>query len=304
MSGFRFIPFSFLRGNRFRIPGISWSLLLALLLVSGCDLDWGQFFFHPTIADRMRENLSGELSAPGPVAVNPDSFRFAMFGDPQVRSDGTSLVGRFRTDAAAMSIDFFCVLGDLTNDGTAAEQALAKAQFDSVGRPYYCTLGNHDLYQAGGWDWFKTTFGPSCYTVVIGDRVKLLFLDTADGMLGRAQFDWLESELAGDSGLVKVICTHFSVYDGEKPIMFRLPSTEERAKLISLLTRYGVRAMVSGHLHGYRHTRINETDYFISAMPPEGMDYGNPGFVLFTWAHDSLSWERHEYELGVSPASP
>jgi 3',5'-cyclic AMP phosphodiesterase CpdA len=279
------------------------ALLLAALGVGGCDLDWGQFFFHPTVADRMRENLSGELQAPGPVAVDPDSFRFAMFGDPQVLADGTSLLGRFRADAAAKGINFFCVLGDLTNDGTEAEQGFAKAQFDSVGRPYYCALGNHDLYQAGGWKWFKTTFGPSCYTVVIGDRLKLLFLDTADGLLGQAQFDWLETELKQAEGLVPVVCTHFSPYAGTDPIMFRLPGTEERAKLISLLTRYGVRAMVSGHLHGYRHTRINETDYFISAMPPEGMDYGNPGYVLFTWAHDSLSWERCEYDLGTGSAS-
>ena len=276
-------------------------LLLWLLAVSGCDLDWGQFFFHPTIADRMLDNA--ELTSPGPVPVNPDSFRFAMFGDPQVRADGTSLLGRFRADAVTKGIDFFCVLGDLTNDGTEEEQGFAKAQFDSVGRPYYCALGNHDLYQAGGWEWFKATFGPSCYTVVIGNRVKLLFLDTADGLLGQVQFDWLETELGRGQGLVQIVCTHFGVYAGAAPIMFRMPSTEERAKLISLLTRYGVRAMVSGHLHGYRHTRINETDYFISAMPPEGMDYGNPGYVLFTWANDSLSWERVEYELEAGSAA-
>ena len=275
------------------------SLLLALLAVSGCDLDWGQFFFHPTIADRMRDNLSGELQAPAPVAVNPDSFRFAMFGDAHVRTDGSSLLGWFRQDAVARGIDFFCVLGDLTNDATAEEQVFAKAQLDSVGRPYYCTLGNHDLYQAGGWEWFKATFGPSCYTVVIGNRVKLLFIDTAEGMLGQQQFDWLEAELGRGQGLEQIVCTHFAVYDGTAPIMFRVPSTEERAKLIGLLRRYGVHSMVSGHLHGWRHARIEGTNYFISAMPSEGMDYGNPGYVLFSWAHDSLSWERYEHELGA-----
>jgi len=269
--------------------------VLVALLASGCDLDVGQFFFHPTVQERMRDNLSGQLQAPGPVVVDPDSFRFAMFGDPQVREDGTSLLGRFRRDAADKGIDFFCVLGDLTNDGTEAEQGFAKAQFDSVGRPYYCALGNHDLYQAGGWDWFKTTFGPSCYSVVIGDRLKLLFLDTADGLLGQAQFDWLESELKQGDSLVKIVATHFGLYAGAEPIMFRLPGTEERAKLISLLSKHGVHSMVSGHLHGWRHTVINGTNHFISGMPPEGMDYGNPGYVLFTWAHDSLGWERDEF---------
>jgi len=34
------------------------------------------------------------------------------------------------------------------------------------------------------------------------------------------------------------------------------------------------------------------------AMAPDGvgLDYGNPGFLLFTFAHDSLSWEFVEIE--------
>jgi 3',5'-cyclic AMP phosphodiesterase CpdA len=285
--------------SRRRLAG---ALLLAALLVGGCDLDWGQFFFHPTIADRMHDNAG--LTPAEAVAVNPDSFRFAMFGDVHVRADGSSLLGWFRQDAVPRNLDFFCVLGDLTNDATAEEQVFAKAQLDSVGLPYYCTLGNHDLYQAGGWEWFKSTFGPSSYTVVIGNRVKLLFLDSAEGRLGEQQFDWLETELDRGQGLVQIVCTHFAVYAGTAPIMFRLASTQERARLISLLRRYGVHSMVSGHLHGWRHARIEGTNYFISAMPLEDlMDYGKPGYVLFTWAHDSLSWERHEHELPASPAS-
>jgi len=287
------------------MPSRRAALLAAAILLAVCACEWDLWAIatRPGVEDRVQENIDGNPPAPGPVAVDPDSFRFAVFGDPQVRHDYQTRLGRFKQEVADRGIDFFCVLGDLTNDGTKAEQGFAEAQFDSVGRPYYCALGNHDLYQAGGWEWFKTTFGPSCYTVVIGDRVKLLFLDTADGLLGQVQFDWLETELGRGQGLVQIVCTHFGVYAGTAPIMFRMPSTEERAKLISLLTRYGVRAMVSGHLHGYRHTQINETDYFISAMPPEGMDYGNPGYVLFTWAHDSLSWERFEYELETGSAA-
>jgi len=168
-----------------------------------------------------------------------------------------------------------------------------------VGVPYYCTVGNHDFYQAGGWDWFKATFGPSCYPLVIGDRIKLLFLDSAEGMLGQLQFDWLESELKKDS-LIKIVATHYPLYDGERPIMYRLPSTEERYKLINLLERYHVQSIVGGHIHGYRHTLISGTNHFISGMPPSGMDYGNPSFLVFTWAHDSLSWERVEYQLDTN----
>jgi hypothetical protein len=31
-------------------------------------------------------------------------------------------------------------------------------------------------------------------------------------------------------------------------------------------------------------------------MAPGKLDYGNPGYLLFTFAHDSLSWEFIEIE--------
>ena len=129
--------------------------LLTILLLCACQWDVTQFIAHPTVEDRMRENLSGALHAPGPTPVNPDSFRFAIFGDPQIGADGASQLGRFRQDVARLGIDFFCVAGDLTEDATAAEHARLKAQLDSVGVPCYCTVGNHHFYQSGAWNWFN-----------------------------------------------------------------------------------------------------------------------------------------------------
>ena len=141
-----------------------------------------------------------------------------------------------------------------------------------------------------------TSPGPSCFPVVIADRIKLIFLDTADGTIGPTQFDWFETELQ-DSACIKLVLTHFPVFDGEKPIMWRMASAAERAKLQSLLEKYAVYAWCAGHIHGLRHTQVGAVHHLTcGAMAPGVLDYGNPGYLLFTFAHDSLSWKFVEID--------
>jgi 3',5'-cyclic AMP phosphodiesterase CpdA len=254
------------------------------------------------VAERVHESLSGQLPAPVPPEVNPDSFRFAMFGDPQIKTDSLTYLPDFRQGIAANGIKFFCVLGDLTEDALATERGELLAQLDSVGLPYYCTIGNHDLYQADGWEWFKSTFGPSCYAIVVAGELRLIFLDTAEGTLGQEQFDWLERELADSAGLTTIVATHYPIYDGAQPIMYRISGSEERYKLLSLLAQYHVHYYVAGHIHGWRYFQIDRLNHFVASLPTGTMDYGKPSYLIFTWAHDSLSWEHVEFD--GPPAKP
>jgi hypothetical protein len=89
---------------------------------------------------------------------------------------------------------------------------------------------------------------------------------------------------------VKIVFSHYSLYDGTNPIMWRFASGPERYKLQYYLYTFGVKALVGGHLHGWRHTTIDGVEHFINAMAPS-MDYDVPGFLIFTFANDSLSWE-------------
>ena len=269
---------------------------ILLLAVCSCKWDVWAIVSRPPVEQRVRDNLSGVPPAPGPVAVNPDSFRFAVFGDPQIEHDYQTSLGRFGQEVAVRGIDFFCVLGDLTDDATADEIDSIKTQLERVGIPYYATIGNHDLLQEDGWERFRENYGPSCFPVVIADRIKLIFLDTADGTLGPTQFDWLESELA-DERFAKIALTHYPVFDGEKPIMWRLASDAERAKVQSLLDKYGAYAWCAGHIHGLREAQVGSVRYLTcGAMAPGTLDYGNPGYLLFTFAHDSLSWQQVVFE--------
>lgn len=270
-------------------------LLIGLLALGGCDWDVTQFILYPSVEQRVQESLG--LPAPGPPVVNPDSFRFALFGDPQVRADLVHRLGRFTADVADSGIAFFGVLGDLTHDATEIEVHTIRAAFDSTGIPCYTTIGNHDLFQAESWERCKDVFGPATYSVVVADRLKLIFLDTASGTIGPTQFDWLETELDDNGRHLKIVCTHYPLYDGSTPIAWRLGSTAERARLQSLLRDYRAWGYVSGHIHGWRHTEVAGVNHFIcGTMSAHPLDYGEPGYLLLTFAHDSLAWRKVDFE--------
>lgn len=268
-------------------------LVATLLLVAGCRYDIWQFVAHPTVDTRVAESIADTVPAP---AVDPDSFRFAVVSDLHFGSDYPVRFPEFSAAVPGLGLSFICVLGDVADHGLPEEYDLARATLDSTGLPCLATIGNHDLYQAAGWQDFQTTFGPSCCAVVVGNKLKLIFMDTADGLVGQRQFDWLEEQLNDDNRTVKMVLTHFPSYDGTDPIMWRLASGQERYKLQYFLETFGVKAYVAGHIHGWRHTVIGNVEHFISALSPDGMDYGTPGYMVFTFAHDSLSWERIEVQ--------
>lgn len=272
--------------------------LLALFFVA-CEWDARQFVSRTAVEERVKENLEGTMPAPGPVAVDPDSFTFGLFGDPQVHADLENRLSEFAGYARDNGLDFFCALGDLAHDATEAEVAAAKAAFDSVGIPYYVAIGNHDLYHRDGWQRFKTAWGRSTYSVIIAGKLKLIFLDTADGMLGDTQFDWLEEQLADSLPRHKIVCTHFPIYSGERPLWGRLARADERYRLVSLLHERGVAAWCSGHIHAWRYDRIESLDHFVVGTMParlEYFDYGVPGYLQFSLVRDTLRWQRVEFD--------
>lgn len=268
-----------------------------LLLLSSCYWDLGQVLFHPDIETRALESL--RLPPPEPPQVNPDSFLFAIFSDLHTGSGARDFLPEYRRHAESLGIAFCCIAGDLTENAFLSEFQTCRRRLDSLGT-WFVTIGNHDLYQAGAWQDFKEYFGPSCYLVTVAGRLRLIFLDTGEGRLGARQFNWLERQLAdtlwySSSPNWTIVITHFPLYDGKAPGIYRLASAAERAKLQSLLQRHRVYALVSGHIHGWRHTLVDSVNHFIIGTITDHLDYGKPGYILFRVVRDSLYWEHIEF---------
>lgn len=256
-----------------------------LFLLIGCAADLKEAFFHPDVEQRAKE--SSTLTVPPPVLVG-DTFKFAVFGDVHIGKKAGCYLEQFQRDVDSLGIEFYCVLGDITEHGAEAEYDSAQRVLNSIGR-FYLTIGNHDLYHASGWEDFKRYFGPATYAVRAGTRLKLVFFDTAEGEVGKTQFNWLEEVLADSTG-VKLVFTHFPLYDGATPGIFRLASSAERAKLQSLLMKHRVYAYCSGHIHGWRSTIINGVNHFIVGTMSSSLDFGEPGYLLFEVRGEKISY--------------
>lgn len=271
---------------------IVWPLIA--LALSHCGKNLKQVFFHPDVETRLHDSINGGLPIPtSTITPSTTSFNFAAFSDIQMPSSEKTMFDHFVPDVADKNISFFFVAGDLTEDGTPAEMTHVKEVLDTAGIPYFVTLGNHDLFQApdqGGWGAYKSTFGPGTYSVQIGSEVRLVFLDTGSGEIGSSQFKWLEDQL---SVFVKytIVSTHYPIYEGQAPWIFRLESYQERYRLTALLNKYNVYAFVAGHLHGYEYAKVGNVEHFIvGSMYPFALDLGNHGYLLFSYNNGSMSF--------------
>jgi hypothetical protein len=127
--------------------------------------------------------------------------------------------------------------------------------------------------------------------VTLAGIVRFIFLDTASGDVGDSQFKWLETQLQTKIPYT-FVCSHYPIYGGEVPSIYRLESYEERYHLASLLDKYRVYAYVGGHLHGFVHARIDQMEEFVvGAMYPHALDVGDHGYVLFTYDGHALTWQ-------------
>ncbi len=260
-------------------------ILLALLFIR-CELDLRQIILCPDVETRVEQS---QQLAPPSITVFSDTFQFAVFADLHIGKQSGGYLDRFQRAVESLGISFFCVAGDLTDHGMDSEYDSVKLLLRAIG-PHLVTLGNHDLYRPNSWEKFKECFGPSCYSVTLSPRLRLIFLDTGEGRLGENQFTWLNEELQ-KSERIKIIITHFPIYDDETPTIFRLGSDAERARLLGLLARYQVYAYCAGHIHGYRHQLLGKTNHFTCGTISGALDFGKPGFLLFKVQGDSIGYQ-------------
>ncbi len=268
--------------------------LLLVVLFTGCEVEPLEVIFHPSVETRVRESLN--LPSPDSLRGLSLPFRFAVFADVHIGEEGGCYLNQFARAVDSLNIDFFCVGGDLTHYGSIVEYDSVATLFRAI-TPFFVTLGNHDLYSSGSWQKFKEIFGPSCYAIKVANSLKLIFLDTGEGRLGANQFAFLERELADSNG-IRIVITHFPLYDDETPSIFRLASNAERARLQSLLQRYRVFAICSGHIHGFRHYEIGGVHHFTIGTMSRKLDFGEPGFLLFECATDTIKWQFVRFGAG------
>jgi 3',5'-cyclic AMP phosphodiesterase CpdA len=260
-------------------------MLIRILLGSGflcaailacTNLNFGQ------TAQRFSDNMGGQIAGfANPTVGSPSSFSFSAMGYTHIGSSGGTVMQRALQQSKSDGDAFAVVAGDLTNTGIDSELATWRTQVAAVALPVFPAIGNHDIF-FGGWNRYKSIIGRSIYSFDAGD-VHFTVLDSANGTFGEDQLHWLEDDLRATRKPLKAIMMHFPIYIGEFSSLYKISSDEEVTIFKSLMYKYGVQLVISGHYHGHGESVVGGTKYLVTGQCNSILDIANrTGYVKIT----------------------
>ncbi|HMV84063.1 MAG TPA: metallophosphoesterase [Blastocatellia bacterium] len=220
----------------------------------------------------MAAATAGAVIRPVPVfgASATKKLRFALLGDWGTGDNACAgIANQMYQTHLASALDFVIAAGDnLYPDGGGRhlvkkfEQPFAGLLKERVN--FYAVLGNHDV-RDGRQDqcqYPQFNMGGQCYyTLKKGDGLAEFFmLDSTD--FTRNQAAWVETALRESTAKWKIAVFHHPIYSSADT---HGSSTGLRKVLEPLFTRYGVRAVFSGHDHIYERTKPQQgIQYFVA----------------------------------------
>ena len=271
----------------------------------------------------------GRAQSPGTA---PADRRFALVSDPHVsvdpaHADYLANFERVIDDVNAAKVEAVLVAGDLTQSGDAASIALFTEKVKRLNAPACWVPGNHDLgdkpmpgRKSGQTiervERYEKALGPAFYAadVVPGVRVVAIAssLLTSGLPAEAAQWSMLERELAPRSPAdqdrpLMFLLTHyppFVVDPNEADEYFNI-NGPARSRLIALIARSNVTAVLSGHLHRPLGTMIGRVPDVGAPAVSFGLPKGKQdvGWTLVTLHADGrVDAEQHPIVAAPAPA--
>jgi predicted MPP superfamily phosphohydrolase len=216
-------------------------------------------------------------------------FRFIFasdvhYGESGNKIDSTTLANVLNEwKTKVFSWDFVVLAGDLTNDGDIGHMESLKNALDSLHKPYYTIIGNHDITTDTAENGIKnyiSVFGRNRLTYLIMHKnVGLIFLDLSNGGKATVTVEvstklWLKKILANFPHKMPIIVfSHFPLHP-ETPRFAVMNSGE----LFQYLDKRNVLAYLSGHYHGQWFGLRNKIPFFtnVRLLPNVGPDHPYP----------------------------
>jgi hypothetical protein len=169
-----------------------------------------------------------EVRAVQVVAQYGDPFYFVVLGDPQAATNvpGQPTFSQMVDEINLINPAFVLVVGDLIENGTAAEFDAYQAAINRLQVPSYAIAGNHDLADSAGsmgqtqaWGLWKKYFGRRYYSFDFGSyhvtgldnaMIHIINPDVVDvGGYFADQVAWAQSDLAAhQSSLLRFLFLH------------------------------------------------------------------------------------------------
>lgn len=187
-------------------------------------------------------------------AANAFAWSFAVCGDSRDDKDG--IFPQILAAVEHSDMEFLLHTGDMVNKDAPREWETYLEATARFRKPLRAVIGNHELYGGGTPGKFAERFGlPGASYSFTHKDAHFAIVDNAKGTFTDNALAWLDRDLAahpkGKGGITTlVVAMHIPPgFEGVRPHGTRYDYEERSAKLLAILTRHGVDAVLSGHEH-------------------------------------------------------
>lgn len=182
------------------------------------------------------------------------AWSFAFTSDSH--NDNTGLFGRILAAVDNSRMEFLIHGGDMVNRDTPEEWERFRRATADFGKPFYPVIGNHDRNGERSVGRFAKRFGlPGAFYSFARRDARIWVVDNSSGSLPEALLSRLDRELSahpkGKDGVSHlIVAMHIPPANGElAPHGTRRGYVEESRRLMGILTKHGVDAVLCGHEH-------------------------------------------------------
>ena len=244
-----------------RIKKLAVIFILLVFFLQSCDiLDVRGLIFSSSVSDRFRKSSSLWPVSPSSVA-DENEFSFLVITDTHYYRNDPQIFEEIEANRSAWGIEFIVVAGDITQSGRQEQYDIMLTDRNHFAGDVFCIPGNHDIYNSNADNYFKN-LGAANYSMTIGDCL-FVMLDTANGTLGQEQWGWYKEILEKSTAINIFVFSHYSLFDEGTQAAYSWPAIEEKYALLSLNTEHRVDYFLSGHMHRFRETILDNVKYIM-----------------------------------------
>jgi len=192
-------------------------------------------------------------------------FRFVVLSDTH-HPYGDATFANLREQILQLSPPpvFSIIVGDFVEQGKPEEHAEYMAIADAFPIPMFTVTGNHEQWSPVSRELYITLYGPEDYSFdFAGCRFVVLnnAVPRRNGFTDK-QIVWLEQQLASSPSADRFVFMHAPAPVIPPP--WGSPPFLNLDRFYTLMARYGVRTVMTGHVHEYRHRAVDGVEYFIT----------------------------------------
>jgi 3',5'-cyclic AMP phosphodiesterase CpdA len=182
------------------------------------------------------------------------AWSFAVCGDSRDDKDG--IFPQILSAVDASDMEFLLHTGDMVNNESPGEWNLYREATARFRKPLRVVIGNHEIYGGGTPEKFAERFGlPGSSWSFTHKDTHFAIVDNAKGTFSDNTLAGLDRDLAahpkGKDGVTTlIVAMHIPPgTGGTRPHGTRFDYEERSARLLAILKRHGVDAVLSGHEH-------------------------------------------------------